>query len=213
MANPSLLEEIVAGRAPGIVLLSVEQYHQLQSAEVLPEGLPIELIDGLLVRKDRSSKENKGTNHSPRHAGSVARIQRYLDQRMLAYDGHARCQLPVTLTDDSEPEPDVALVAGPPGAYETRHPGPADILAAVEVADSSLAFDRSVKQRLYATARIPTYLIVNLIDRQIEVYEAPDATRGRYAQRTDFKPGETAQLPLRGSEPIELPIVDILSDS
>jgi Uma2 family endonuclease len=213
MMHPSLLEEIVAGRAPGLMPLSVEQYHQMQSAGILIDGMPIELIEGFLLHKDRSSKGSDRGKHTPRHAHGIVCVQREVASRIGHKECHARCQLPVTLDDRSEPEPDVAVVAGPPGTYRRRHPGPADILLAIEVSDSSLAFDRSTKQRLYAAAGIPTFFIVNLIDRQIEVYEAPDAARGCYARRTDFKPGETVRFLLRGSEPLELPVADILSDS
>jgi Uma2 family endonuclease len=85
-----------------------------------------------------------------------------------------RIQSAVTLPD-SEPEPDVAVVAGPRRRYETHHPRPNEIAFLIEVADSTLADDRGFKGRLYARARIPIYWIVNLPGRQVEVYTRPRA--------------------------------------
>ena len=81
-------------------------------------------------------------------------------------------QSAVTLTE-SEPEPDFAVVRGDETAYLTRHPNAADIGLVVEVSDSALPGDRDDKGRIYAQAGIPCYWIVNINDRQIEVYTAP----------------------------------------
>jgi Uma2 family endonuclease len=94
-----------------------------------------------------------------------------------------RSQEPITL-GDSEPEPDLAVVRGDLGEYEHSHPSPRDVALVVEVADVSIDRDRSIKQRAYARAGIPVYWIVNLQERQVEVYtdpggpgEAPDYRR------------------------------------
>src|SRR5207249_7168379 len=130
---------------------------------ILPEGAPVELIDGLLVWKDRRARGAAPVPHDPHHASTVSRVQR-MGQRLDSLDCHLRLQLPVTLSDTSEPEPDAAVVKGPPGVYEDHHPTPADVIAAIEVSDSSLRFDRSTKQRKYALAGIGQYWIVNLVE-------------------------------------------------
>jgi Uma2 family endonuclease len=83
-----------------------------------------------------------------------------------------RCQLPICIGGSSEPEPDVSVVPGSERDYlGTGHP--TDVSLIVEVADSSLAFDRSDKASLYASAGIADYWIVNLLERRLEVHRRP----------------------------------------
>jgi Uma2 family endonuclease len=92
--------------------------------------------------------------------------------------GHdVRVQLPLVIGDDSEPEPDVALVRGEIRDHLAAHPSTA--LLVIEVADSSLAFDRTTKASLYASAGIPEYWVVNLQDRVLEVHRAPESMAGQ----------------------------------
>src|SRR5205807_2445698 len=135
--------------------------------------------------KDRADKGGEAMSHGPRHAFSVKRLQRPFRQ-LEEHSYHLHSQLPVTLGGIQEPEPDLALVRGREQDYERRHPGPEDIVAIMEVSDSSLTLDRSTKQRLYASAAIPIYWIVNLVDNQIEVYGDPQTTEGKYLKRTDY---------------------------
>ena len=99
---------------------------------------------------------------------------------------YVRIQAPITLSD-GEPEPDLALVRGDRRDYLQHHPGPGDVVLVVEVADTSLARDRGIKKQTYAHAGIPAYWIVNLLERQIEVYTEPSgaAATPDYAQRRD----------------------------
>jgi Uma2 family endonuclease len=103
-------------------------------------------------------------------------------------------------TLESEPEPDVVVVRGGARDFVKRHPGPEQIGLVVEVADTSLTHDRTVKGRIYARAGIANYWIVNLIDRRIEVYSdpAPRARKPVYRARRDFGPGEAIPLSLGG---------------
>ncbi len=82
-----------------------------------------------------------------------------------------RIQLPVSLDEESEPEPDLVVVPGRPGDYRSEHP--ARPVLAIEVADSSLYFDRRHKASLYARAGLEDYWIVNLVDRALEVHRDP----------------------------------------
>lgn len=84
---------------------------------------------------------------------------------------HIRIQGPIALDDESEPEPDVAVVSGSRRHYAASHP--TQPVLVVEVAESSLASDRERKGSLYARARVPEYWIVNLVDRGLEVYRDP----------------------------------------
>ena len=96
-----------------------------------------------------------------------------------------RIQLPFIAGDESEPEPDLALV--PPGRYRDRHPDRAFLI--VEVSESSLAHDRDTKGPLYASAGVPEYWIVNIGERCIEVRDQPEA--GVYARTRSYSTGES----------------------
>lgn len=103
-----------------------------------------------------------------------------------------RTQMPLILTKDSVPEPDIAVVVGSPRDYQDH---PATALLVVEVSDASIQYDRNVKGPLYALAGISEYWIVNLQQRQLEVHRdpQPDVTgleRSRYGHVQTFGPGE-----------------------
>jgi hypothetical protein len=123
---------------------------------------------------------------------------------------HLRCQLPVALLPTRAPEPDLAIIRGAPEDYHGRHPGPNDIVAVFEVADSSLDFDRTTKQRLYAAAGIPIYWIANLIDNVIEVYERPNSSTGTYDCHVDYKAGDVIELSVRPNTSIPIRVDKIV---
>jgi Uma2 family endonuclease len=127
-------------------------------------GERLELLDGLLV-----VREPQGSLH----ASTVAQVARVLE-RAFGAGWHVRQHAPLALDDASEPEPDVAVVAGEPAAYRTAHPGSAALV--VEVADSSLRLDRRLKAALYARNRLQEYWIVNLADGTLEVARDPRPT-------------------------------------
>src|SRR5262249_20037687 len=102
-----------------------------------------------------------------------------------------------------EPEPDGAILRGRPRAYTDRVPGVADVGSVIEVADSSLAYDRKTKLALYAGAGIAQYVIVNLSDRCIELYEQP-RSGGSYQQIVVRRAGETVGLRLPDGERFEI---------
>ncbi len=122
---------------------------------------PVELIGGQLV-----VAEPKGTYHT-----SALSMAEYALRAVLPQGWLVRTQAPVSLDDESEPEPDLAVVPGRPSDY--RHVHPVRPVLAIEVAESSLAFDRAHKGSLYARAEIQDYWIVNLIDRVLEVHRDP----------------------------------------
>ena len=189
--------------------LTVDQFHRMIETGILPEGEPVELIDGVLVRKDCGALGETSMAHSPRHALGITRLQR-LNRLFEPHNCHVRYQLPVTLSEVQEPEPDAAVVRGLAEAYGDHHPKPGEILATIEVADSSLEYDRTTKQRLYARAGIAQYWIVNLPEEQIEVYETPVPVEGRYARRTDYKRGHTVRLTLSSTIGIDVLVSEVL---
>ncbi len=125
-------------------------------------GERLELLDGLLV-----VREPQG---SP-HAAIVTQVGQVLASAFGA-GWHVRLHAPLALDEDSEPEPDVAVVAGTPRDYINAHPSTAALV--VEVADSSLRLDRRLKGGLYARAGLPEYWVVNLVDGLLEVHHAPE---------------------------------------
>jgi Uma2 family endonuclease len=121
----------------------------------------VELLDGEII--DMSPQRSA-------HATSVGLVEEAL--RRCIEDGcHLRSQKPLALDDQSEPEPDVAVVPGSLRDYAHRHPDSA--LLIVEVADTSLGYDQSSKAIAYARNRIQEYWILNLRDRALEVYRGP----------------------------------------
>ena len=114
----------------------------------------------------------------------------------IAPDGwYVDSQEPITL-DDSEPEPDIVVVRGDTRDYLDRHPGARDLSLVVEVADSTLERDRTLKQRLYGRAGIPVYWIVNLVEGQLEVYTQPvELPSGAlYQQRQDYSLSDAVEV-------------------
>jgi Uma2 family endonuclease len=98
-------------------------------------------------------------------------------------------QLPLTLSEDSEPEPDLAVVRASDAPLEGLHPRSA--LLVIEVAGDSLRFDRQSKRVLYAGAGIPEYWIVNLAEAAIEAHSDPDPVTGLYRSSAVVRAGET----------------------
>jgi Uma2 family endonuclease len=137
------------------------EYERLVDLGVF-RGEPLELIGGQLV-----VAEPQG----PYHASAVNKID-YALRAVLPAGWIVRLQAPVSLDEESEPEPDLVVVRGSPGDYRASHP--ARPALAVEVAETSLEFDRERKGSLYARAGIQDYWIVNLVDRALEVYRKPE---------------------------------------
>lgn len=90
----------------------------------------------------------------------------------------------------SEPEPDIVAAAYRKDSYRSGHPTPSEVSLIIEVADSSLEYDRSTKKELYAGAGIPEYWIVNIPDRQLEVFRQPKGSD--YDKEEVLLPGEKA---------------------
>ena len=140
---------------------------------VIDEDDPVELLDGLLVVREPQSAP---------HVVVSVKVRRVLE-RTYRRGYHVRDHAPVALDDLSEPEPDIAVVAGRPGDYLRDHP--AKPVLVVEVAQSSLRKDRLRKGPLYARAGLPEYWIVNLVDGVLEIYREPfRAPSGRWKYRS-----------------------------
>lgn len=165
-----------------------DEYERLIEHGILGPEDHVELIGGEVVLM---------TPQKGRHAMAVGFGQDAL-LRIIGDDFHLRVQLPLALGDDSEPEPDLAVIVGRRRDYPPDlHPSSAILV--FEVSDSSLAFDRTRKGGLYARAGIPEYWILNLQLQSLEVYRdpAPDpaAPFGHaYQQRRTFGPDDRVTL-------------------
>jgi Uma2 family endonuclease len=208
--DSTLLQQIAVGNAPALMRLTVEQYHQIAEAGVFPDGSPVELLDGVLVLKDRRDAEGDPMVVGPRHAIVVKKIDRVIDTLVEAHGCHSRCQLPITLPPHHEPEPDVAVVIGDIDDYAEQHPGPDEVVLVVEVAHSSLRHDRDTKQRIYAEAVIPAYWIIDLAARRIECYSQPLSDEGRYGELHTFDDDDTISLSLPDGSTLDIPAADLL---
>ena len=137
------------------------EYERLIETGFFQPGDPIELIGGQLI-----VAEPQGSNH-------FTAIQAVEEALRAAFGAgwQVRGQGPVALDEESEPEPDVAVVPGSFRDYAAAHPSRPVLV--VEVSESSLALDRHHKGSLYARAGLDDYWIVNLVDRVLEVYRHP----------------------------------------
>ena len=179
--------------------LTVEQYHAMHRADILGEDDPVELLDGWLIRKM--------TKYSP-HTTSTRLVVSGL--KPVVPDGwFVISQDPIALAE-SEPEPDAVIVRGQIRDYAKRHPGPEDIALLIEVADSSLAGDRSWKMRIYARAGVRHYWIINLNDRAVEVYSDPNPETATYRVLRAYVAGESIPLSIDGQVVAEIAVDDLL---
>ncbi len=142
---------------------TVEEYHRMAGAAIFGDWERVELIEGEIHTMSPIGK---------RHAGTVDYVSGAFSARLR---GRAivRVQGPVLIGDQSEPEPDIALLRPRADYYRSKHPEAADILLIVEVMDTSATYDRQVKLGLYALAAIPEVWLIDLNGERVEVYRQP----------------------------------------
>jgi Uma2 family endonuclease len=194
-----------------IVPLTVEQYHRMIEHGILPEGEPIELLEGQLVEKDRSATGEDPMTVGHGHSWVVTELEG-LGAKLRRLGCHIRIQQPISVPPLNEPEPDAAVVIGSNAMYRKRHPNAADVLCVIEVAESSLQRDRTLKLRIYAGARIARYVIINLFDRSVEVYTEPSGkgASARYGQMETLTPGQSLELPAPRGRRLVVPVRNLL---
>ena len=170
--------------------LSVDDFHKLGEIGVLRDEDRVELIEGVLIDMPPIGS---------RHASVV---NRFTNRLAAALSGHAIVSVrnPVILGASSEVQPHVALLRHRDDFYANAHPTPADVLLVIEVADTSLPFDRNVKVPLYARHGIPEVWLVTPRQRQVEVFRRP--TGEGYGET--LRPAETEAL-----APLLLPEVSV----
>jgi Uma2 family endonuclease len=169
-----------------------EEYDRMIAAGVFAPGEKVELVDGEIL-----SMTPQGTAH----AAAICLVSTALESAF-ASGFFLRIQLPVATDALSEPEPDLSVVQGSPRDYLANHPS-CPVLV-VEVADSTLEYDRQRKARIYARAGVQDYWIVNLVDRCVEAYRSPDqgpiapangSSRGITSRQSQFlMPGSRSRI-------------------
>ena len=190
---------VVLGEA--LYRFSVAQYQQMIARGIVSEDEPVELLAGWIVTK---------MPRNPPHDSALYRTQKSLTP-VLTDEWICRCQSGAT-TDDSQPEPDLAVVRGPEDRYDTRHPTATDAGLFIEISDATLVRDREFKGGIYAAARIPIYWIVNIRERHVEVYTNPSGPcdEPAYVDRRDYGLDDELPLILEAREIARLRVRDLL---
>ena len=173
----------------------VHQYHAMAKAGVLNEDDRVELIDGEIIAMSAIG---------PAHVGAVNSSTMFWAIR-LGGRAIAQIQNPIRLDERNQPQPDIAMKLKD-DFYRSGLAGPDDVLLLIEVADSSLEYDRRIKLALYARFGIPEFWIVNIRARSIEVYTDP--VNGEYTTLQTFRRGQTA-TPTAFPD-VVLPVSDII---
>jgi Uma2 family endonuclease len=179
--------------AAAIVPLTIGQYLRMVDEQIVPEDGTVELLRGVLVRKDRSSPGEDPMGHGPLHR-LIVTLLTDLAARIRTDARFMQIQLPVLCPPDGAPEPDAAVVRGSPRDYADRIPDPADVSCVIEAAHSSLTRDRDDKLPIYAEAGVGQYVILNLSNATVEVYADPDAAAGTYRTKATIVRGQTLRL-------------------
>ena len=163
--------------------VTIDEYHRMGEEGVFPPDARLELIRGEIVEMSPIG---------PRHSGSVRRFNRYFSARLSLY-AIVDVQNPVELRDqESEPQPDITLLRLRDDCYSTATPEPGDTFLVVEVAESSLSFDRRVKIPLYAEAGIPESWLADLSSSTLFVYRRPSPEG--YQDVRAYRRGESVSL-------------------
>ena len=179
--------------------MTVEQYEAMVESGAFKSSDRFHLINGYLVAK---------MTQNPPHVVADELCGGEL-LRIIPPGWHLLTAKPIRLPGrDSEPEPDRCVVRGKIRDYEGRHPGPDDIAMVVEIADSSLAEDREMAAAVYGPSGVPVYWIVNVVNRQVEVYSDP-GPQG-YRSRMDFPEGQVVPVVIDGQQLGEIAVDDIL---
>jgi Uma2 family endonuclease len=178
--------------------MSIDQYEKLVSSGVFTKRDKLQLVNGVLVAKM--------TQNDPHCTADLLCHQALVN--VIPAGWHVRFDKPLRLPlTNSKPEPDQSVVRGSVRDFGQRSPTAADVGLVVEIADTSLADDRKMA-RTYAASGIPLYWIINLIDRQIEVYTDP--TADGYGPPQTYRAGDQVPITLDGVVVGHIAVSDIL---
>jgi Uma2 family endonuclease len=200
MIEHATLPESAVPREP-IHRLTVAQYRAMAHAGILTASDRVELLEGWLVEK---------MTKNPPHRIATHRVRVALE-RIVPAGWYVDTQEPIA-TADSEPEPDVAIIRGRTEDYTDRNPGAENVALVVEIADATLIRDRELKLRVYARAGIPSYWILNLVERRLEIYTKPSGPHPNpsYAERAVHSPGDCLSVTLTADAIGQVAVNDLL---
>ncbi len=177
-------------------LTNLVEWQKIGEANIFPPESRLELINGEILEM---------TPIGSRHASHLKRINRlfsdFIDDSALI-----AVQDPVQLGDLSQPKPDFMLLRPSIDFYYENHPTANDVYLLIEIAESSLKYDRNLKLRLYALHKIPEYWLLNVNDSCLEVYRQPE--NGLYAEKTTLRAGD--KITLSRLNQVNIKIADIL---
>jgi Uma2 family endonuclease len=166
-------------------LFTVDEYYKMAEVGILRPDERVQLIEGKIIEMP---------SIGPRHAYNVTRLAKFFTAR-LGDTVDVRTQNPIRLASGAEPEPDLAIVMldpADPKAFESRHPGPAETLLVLEVADSTLSFDLGEKAQMYADHGVADYWVLDLMGHRVVVHRDP--TPEGYESVIPFESGGTISL-------------------
>lgn len=143
---------------------TVRDYYQMIDTGILADGERVELIDGEIFRMSPINAK---------HAGCVNRTNAVLREQIPEGDAVIAVQNPLRLGEDTEPQPDIAVLRPRADYYSAMHPTARDVLLLVEVADSSITYDRNVKLPLFARAGIPEAWLADINGHGLERHTEP----------------------------------------
>jgi Uma2 family endonuclease len=177
-------------------LFTTLEFRTMVEAGVFHEDDRLELVDGEIVEMSPIGN---------RHATCVRKLIRFLqgvgDRALLDV------QNPLGISDENDFYPDIVLLKPRPDVYSGGLPGASDALLVIEVADTTLRFDRSIKKPRYAAAGVPEYWIVDLEGSRVWVHRKP--LEGDYGEVVEARPGEVLTPP--GMPDLEIPVADLVS--
>ncbi|MGK7876229.1 MAG: Uma2 family endonuclease [Xenococcaceae cyanobacterium] len=177
---------------------TVQQYHQMADTGILTENERVELIQGEIIQMSPI-----GT----RHAAYVRRLIKLFSQK-LSDRVLVDVQNPVELDDTSEPQPDVALLEPREDFYESAHPQSQDIFLLIEVADTTVAYDREIKIPLYAEDNIAEVWLVDINEQCVEVYREPTLDGYQNVQKLQ----RDQSLSLQAFPDLEITVNEVLGE-
>jgi Uma2 family endonuclease len=204
---PSALEELSARAS--VVPITLEQYRRMIDKGIVAEDNGVELLRGILVRKDRSVIGEDPKGHSALHVLIVSLLSA-LASRVDSERRHMKIQLPIECPPDGAPEPDASIIRGTARDYPDRVPGAKDAFCVFEVAHSSLDRDREDKLPIYAGAGIPQYVLINLQNNTVEVYAEPDAAARVYRTKATSTKGQPLRIHLGEGEWLDMRADELL---
>ncbi len=177
MQTEATIEPILTRRK-----ITVEEYEVMHEAGVFKPDERLELINGEILKV--------APMNAP-HMAHVARLSRIFIET-LGRKATVFTQLPVVINEESEPEPDISILRWRSDDYFSGKPSAQDVYAIIEVASTSLVYDRQVKLPLYARAGVPEVWIVKVQERELEVYRSPKGEA--YSESRVLKPSDVVSL-------------------